>query len=234
VLRAVFFDMGGTLVSMEGTGDPWRPAVMEALEKEVGKRWWADALYDADIRRPPPNDPYRQETNRWLAEWLHEHGEPLTDEEVERVRRAFARPIPAGFGLTPGAAEAIRWCKERGMFVPVLTNTISRGDEEVTGDIKRLGLDGLVDLVVTSYTTGWEKPHPAMFQKALAAADIAAADACKVGDRLVVDVRGAQELGMRAVWIRPASGEPPTNITPDATIESLLELPAVLEAWSAG
>lgn len=233
MLRAVFFDMGGTLVSTD-QADPWRPAVMEALGREFGRPWWAEPLYTADIRRPPPGDPYRQETNRWLAEWFDAHGERLPDEEVERVRKAFARPLPAVVELTAGATEAIRWCKDRDLFVALLTNTISRGDDEVRGDVRRLGLDGLIDLVVTSYTTGWEKPHPAMFERALAAAGVPAASACNVGDRLDADVLGPQALGIRAVWKRPSATDEPGAVRPDATIDSLIELPAVLKAWSAG
>lgn len=233
MLRAVFFDMGGTLVATDRV-DPWRPAVMDALEREFGRPWWAEPLYAADIRRPPPGDPYRQETNRWLAEWFDAHGERLSDDEVERVRKAFARPLPGVVELTPGADRAVRWCKEHGLFVALLTNTISRGDDEVRGDVRRLGLDGQIDLVVTSYTTGWEKPHRAMFDRALAVADVPAGSACNVGDRLDADVLGAQALGMRAVWKRPASGSESADVRPDATIDSLAELPAILDAWSAG
>jgi FMN phosphatase YigB (HAD superfamily) len=167
VLRGVFFDMGGTLVTYDGQDDPWRAPVLEAIDREFGKRWWVEPLYSADIRRPPAEDPYRQETERWLAEWLGARGVVLESGEIERLRRAFARPLPATFGLSPGAVGALEWCKASDLTVAVLTNTLSRGDAEVREDFRRLGLDRLVDHVVTSYSTGWEKPHPAMFERAL-------------------------------------------------------------------
>jgi len=86
--------MGGTLVQSEGTVDACRPAVLEAIERDFGRRWWAEPLYDADIRRPPKDEPHRQETSRWLAEWLSANGEVLTTDEVERLRSDFARPLP--------------------------------------------------------------------------------------------------------------------------------------------
>jgi putative hydrolase of the HAD superfamily len=54
-----------------------------------------------------------------------------------------------------------------------------------------------------------------------------------VGDRMVQDVWGAKRLGMRAIWRRPLAGAPqePVNVEPDATIDDLTELPAVLERW---
>jgi FMN phosphatase YigB (HAD superfamily) len=140
-LRAVLFDMGGTLVATRGdVGDPWREPVLEAIKLEFGERDWAEELYAADIRRPPPNEPHRQETNRWLAEWLRGRGELFTDEKVERLRLAFARPLPAVFSLAAGAEEALEWCKSRELAVVVVTNTVSRGDEEARRDFERLGV----------------------------------------------------------------------------------------------
>src|SRR6266545_1952524 len=160
--------MGGTLVETRGdVGDPWREPVLEAIESEFGQTGWAETLYAADIRPPRANEPHRQETNRWLAEWMRERGEILTDEEVERLRLAFARPLPAVFALAPGAMDALRWCKARGLAVVVVTNTISRGDEQVRADLERFGVSELVDHVVSSYSIGWEKPHPAIFHRAL-------------------------------------------------------------------
>jgi len=229
-LRAVFFDMGDTLVQAQGVPDAWRPAVLEAIERDFGKRWWAEPLYDADIRRPPKDEPLRQETNRWLADWLSAKGEVLTADEIERLRVDFARPLPLAYTLTPGAAEALRWCKERQLAVVVVTNTISRGDEQVRNDFVRFDLSDAVDHVITSYSTGWEKPHPAIFERALACAGVAASQTCMVGDRLDLDVIGPQRLGMRAVWMCRDDGQH-AAAAPDAKIASLLELPAVLETW---
>ena len=232
-LRAVFFDMGGTLVQSEGTVDAWRPAVLEAIERDFGRRWWAEPLYDADISRPPKDEPHRQETNRWLAEWLSANGEVLTADEVERLRSDFARPLPLAYALTPGAAEALRWCKERHLAVVVVTNTISRGDDQVRRDFVRFDLTGVIDHVVTSYSTGWEKPHPAIFERALACAGVTAVETCMVGDDLDADVIGPQRLGIRAVWKCSADPPPETATSADATIASLLELPGVLGTWLA-
>src|SRR5688572_16919066 len=160
--------MGGTLVETRGdVGDPWREPVLEAIKREFGERDWAETLYSASIRPPHADDPHRQETNRWLAEWLRERGVTFTDQQIERLRRAFARPIPAVFSLAVGAADALRWCKARELAVVVVTNTISRSDEEARGDFERFGVSQLIDHVVSSYSTGWEKPHHAIFERAL-------------------------------------------------------------------
>jgi len=231
VLRAVFFDMGGTLVTYTGTHDPWRAPVLEAIEREFGKRWWAEPLYAADIRRAKTDDPYRQETERWLAEWLRERRVDLDAGQIARLRRAFARPLPTEFVLAAGAAEALAWCRASHLAVAVLTNTLSRGDTEVRGDFQQLGLDSLVDHIVTSYSTGWEKPHPAMFERGLAETGVAASEACMVGDSLEVDVAGAKGMGMRAIWVRARAAAVTDNARPDVEIESLRELPDAVRPW---
>src|SRR5438132_13332565 len=81
-MRAALFDVGGTL--LETRGDPWRPLVLEAIRREFGARLWAETLYDADIRRPAPDDPHRQETNRWLSEWLTTNGGEPGEADAER------------------------------------------------------------------------------------------------------------------------------------------------------
>jgi putative hydrolase of the HAD superfamily len=231
-LRAVLFDMGGTLVEMRGdVGDPWREPVLEAIRSEFGERAWAETLYSANIRPEHPDDPHRQETNRWLAEWLRERGVIFTDEQIERLRSAFARPVPSVFSLAAGAADALRWCKARELAVVVVTNTISRGDEEARGDFERFGVSKLIDHVVSSYSTGWEKPHHAIFERALRHAGASAAEACNVGDRLDLDIAGPKALGMRAVWISAEVVPPDFATPPDATIPSLEQLPGVLERW---
>ncbi len=183
-LRAAFFDMGGTLLEgLEGQ-DLWYAVVMQRIEREFGPRVWADALYRwlgtnyrNDPRKRTPGDPYRQETNRWIGEWLRARGEAFADAEVERLRRCFAAPLPTGYSLAPGAADALRWCKDRGLIVGVVTNTITRGDAEIQQDWRRLGLDGVVDFVVSSHSTGWTKPHPAMFERAFSLAGASATEA---------------------------------------------------------
>jgi FMN phosphatase YigB (HAD superfamily) len=230
-LRAALFDMGDTLVEASPGEDHWRPVVMARVKREFGALPWAGLLYAADIRRPPAADPFRQETNRWITEWLHERGETWTEAQVERLRVAFASPLPDAFSLAPGAEAALRWCKAQGLSVVVLTNTITRGDADVWHDCRRLGLEGLVDEVVSSYSTGWSKPHPAMFERALAFVGVEPGAAFMVGDQFFEDVVGAKQLGIRAIWNSTRPTPEGATDRPDAIIASLVELPQIAQAW---
>lgn len=139
-LRAGFFDMGDTLVTTpELETDPWRPLVLNAIERDFGSVWWAEPIYAADIRPRRDAEPYRQETDKWLARWLEDNGVSIGQGELNKLRIAFAQPLPPSFTLAPGASDSLRWCKTRGMNVIVLTNTLSRGDEEAHADFARFG-----------------------------------------------------------------------------------------------
>jgi len=54
-----------------------------------------------------------------------------------------------------------------------------------------------------------------------------------VGDSLYFDVWGAQQAGLRAVWIEQRHRWMPDGLeaTPDATIQSLAQLVTVVEQW---
>jgi putative hydrolase of the HAD superfamily len=52
-----------------------------------------------------------------------------------------------------------------------------------------------------------------------------------VGDRPIDDVWGGQQVGMRGIW-RPHAACPALgDVVPDAVIQRLSELPALLAKW---
>ena len=75
------------------------------------------------------------------------------------------------------------------------------------------------------------KPHPEAFRALLDAVGVEPAQAVFVGDRLHDDVAGATALGMRTVWVRN-DAVPRADVEPDAVIDELAELVAVVDGWS--
>ncbi len=71
------------------------------------------------------------------------------------------------------------------------------------------------------------KPHPSIFESALAQVGVAPADAVMVGDSLAHDIEGARQLGMRAVLVSRSgqSVECPSDVP---VIHSLRALPPLL------
>ena len=228
-LRAAFFDVGDTLV------EHWlRDAELATVHRRdlvaaFGERDWYDELIAADIT-PADREPHRQETNRWYERWFAARG-IACDIEIDRLRTAFAGPIELLATPVSGAADAVRWCKAQGLRVVLVTNTLYRGDAEVVRDWQRAGLADAIDAFVSSHSTGWEKPHPAIYRRALELAKVEPGDACMIGDDPECDIRGAQALGLRAIWRRTARHRLPADVRPDAILDRMEQLPELVRAW---
>ncbi|GHO80665.1 hypothetical protein KSD_84360 [Ktedonobacter sp. SOSP1-85] len=76
------------------------------------------------------------------------------------------------------------------------------GGKPFQEDMRSMGLLEYFDLdtVMTSADLHIRKPNPAIFQRALQACNTTAETSIMVGDSLVADVAGAQQLGILAVW----------------------------------
>jgi FMN phosphatase YigB (HAD superfamily) len=243
-LRAAFFDVGDTLVEHWAPPEVQHAKARARLCAAFGERDWYDEWIRADIE-PEPIDPgknwvyqpdlARQETNAWYEKWFREKGIDLDGIDIDRFRSAMCVPLDELSVPAPGAFDAVRWCGEKGLKVLLVSNTLSRGDEEILEDWRRFGLGDAIDGAVSSHSTGWRKPHPAIFARALEIAGVRPAEAFHVGDDLIADIWGAKQVGLRAVWRKTsrAQGASGIDVDPDRTIDDLTELPAIARRWMA-
>ena len=95
------------------------------------------------------------------------------------------------------AISTITEIKNRGL----ITGLISNVDKDITDMLKRLKLDSLMEIVVTSQEVGFTKPHRKIFEAAISKAGIKAEEALFVGDQYKIDVLGAINAGMSAVLL---------------------------------
>ena len=87
-----------------------------------------------------------------------------------------------------------------------------------------------------SADAGFRKPRPEIFEAALRAIGVRAAESVYVGNDYIKDVIGAKLAGMAAVWLPDAGAEDPradTGVQPDAVIRDLSELPPLVRGWMA-
>jgi putative hydrolase of the HAD superfamily len=105
----------------------------------------------------------------------------------------------------------------------VMLGTISNG----AADLTAIGMAQHFRVSVAAREFGSSKPDPAIFQHACAALGVRPAEAVYVGDDLAADIVGAQQAGMRAVWINRFDRVLPADIAPDAVCVNLDQL----EAW---
>ncbi len=176
---------------------------------------------------------------RVLVETLRALGVPedrLDDEAADACLRAYNWGSIPGVRLYPDALEVIHHLRARGLRLGLVTNAFApmwMREREMA----RLGLPpDLFGCRVCSADVGYLKPHPAIFQHALRSLGVRPEEAVFVGDNPEADIAGAQGVGMRAI-LRLGHRLPPMIsglIVPDAAINRLSELPAVLDGWHPG
>ena len=97
-------------------------------------------------------------------------------------------------------------------------------------DIYRIGLGQLFDFSWSAADAGQQKPHPIVFNTLLEREQITADEIIHIGDDPVTDIIGAQQSGIRAVWLnRNHLPWPEALNSPFLEIDQLNQLPALLE-----
>jgi putative hydrolase of the HAD superfamily len=91
-------------------------------------------------------------------------------------------------------------------------------------DLVRIGLAHLFHSRISARDVGAAKPEPGIFQAACAALKLPAQAIAHVGDDPVMDVIGARQAGMFAVWLNREGRSWSHAVQPDLEIRNLTEL----------
>ena len=231
-IRAVLFDWGGTITRFHSVDmiDAWRVAA-EVLAPERADEV-AEALLEAE------REVWARTTtslrSATTAEVLRNAGEAVgLDLDDVLHKQAIVRYLEHWAPTTTARSDArgvLHAIRGRGLRTGLLSNT--HWPREIHEEW--LARDGLLDLLdVRVYTSDLEhvKPHPQAFRTLLDGVGVEPHDAVFVGDRLHDDVSGAAALGMRTVWVRN-DAVPGADVQPDAVVDELDELVAVIDGWS--
>lgn len=233
-LRALLVDVGGTLVD-DSTWIPaerHRQARLRRMADALGEeRPWFEAFVDHAFEAGAATR-HEQRTAEAVTTFLVEHGVAPSEDEVEAICRANAVPLRESVQLEEHALDAMRSARRLGLRMAICSNTLWRGDADTHHDLLELGFDGIFDAVVTSRTTGYEKPHPAIFERCLVALAAAPDEAAILGDRPERDIVGARAVRMRAIWKRPFDFEGLPDPAPDAAVTCLDEVVPIVAAWA--
>jgi putative hydrolase of the HAD superfamily len=213
--RAVLLDAMGTLLTFADPAPRLRAALLERLGVDVGETA-ARAAIRAEIAH------YRSNLHRGrdpasLAALRAECAAAMRpalglDPPVEALLDALA------FSAYPDAAPALRALRAAGRRLVVVSNW----DSSLHERLQETGLAPLLDGAIASAELGAAKPDGAIFERALALAGVAAADAWHVGDDLAADVEGARAAGIRPVLIaRDGAPDAPQAIPVIRTLDAL-------------
>jgi HAD superfamily hydrolase (TIGR01509 family) len=245
-IEAVVFDLGGTLIEYVGPYASWpeleTPGLRAAHEYLMGRdgrlpefavfrdtgfallpgRWETAVVGQQNLRLLD-----------FLSEILHTcYGENgIQPEWLAAAAELYQAAICSQAIALPGAQETLAQVKAAGYKIGLLSNTMFTGVAHIA-DLRRFGLDGYFDAMLFSADVNKWKPRPDPYWHVLEELGVAPERAVFVGDAPEHDIVGAHAAGMRAVLIRSHQRfQLPPNLTPDATIYHLAELPDVLAQW---
>jgi HAD superfamily hydrolase (TIGR01662 family) len=175
---------------------------------------------------------------------LDEHQEHAYDDEIfiRYTGRIIEEMGGAGPAVVPCAAEVYReWAACHHFFLyddvaatlrtlaaqGMTIGLISNSHRSMESFQEHFELQGLIAAGVSSAEHGRLKPHPSIFEDALAKAGVSAGESVMVGDSVPHDIEGARRAGMRGVLVHRSSD--PLPVLPDVpVIRSLADLPALL------
>ncbi len=215
-VRAVFFDVGGTLIH------PWPSvgAVYATAANRHGLTVTAEQMETAfreswaALKRPALTVSRKEWWRELVFRALGQENETCFEELFEQFARA------AAWQIYPDVDETLREARARGLHLGVISNW----DERLRPLLRELGLAPRFDSITISCEVGAEKPTAEIFLAALRAAGVSAHEAMHVGDSYREDVCGAEAVGMRAVLVN-RKGENPHGCACVRNLrESLAEL----------
>jgi HAD superfamily hydrolase (TIGR01549 family) len=153
---------------------------------------------------------------------LKDDGLSLTRAQANGLMEAiYISGEDGGKSAYPDAVPTLHALRERGFRLGIVTNR-AFGGARFRDDLRAAGLDVGWDACVVSVEAGYLKPHPAIFELALAELEIEPSEALMVGNSLLEDIGGAQALGIRAAWKRSVPDA--DGITPDFVFDDVSEL----------
>lgn len=228
MIRAIFFDMGGTL---DGDGH-WldrflslyrnfgaefpREAIRTAFDEAERRSSFDDSIASADLAR------MIELHVKWQLAHLGS-----TDANLERqLVKGFIEPVREAAAKN---ATTLARLVESGFKLGVISNGC--------GNVDRLcaefGYSTHLSVIVDSRRVGLCKPDPAIFLHAAEKLGGDPATMMMVGDSFERDVRPARKAGMKTAWLEgDAMRECPDPSMVDLRLRRLGDLPAALSAAS--
>lgn len=205
---AVLFDMGYTLVYF----DPPQEQIVQDALREAGAEGSADQIRaavdkvwggyysDAATATFPATQEYeRQVQTRLRAAFLDELGLGGEPAFVERYSRSLHARYdrPGALCPYPEVLEVLTTLQQQSYRLGVVSNWSWNLRERAS----QAGLDHFFEIIWASAYAGCNKPHPRIFEQALAQMDVPAGRSLYVGDSYEHDVVGARKAGLEPVLV---------------------------------
>lgn len=244
MIKAIVFDLGGTLIDYAGGYDLWPDMEGPGLAAAY------QVLHEKPVRLPAMETfrriGYIMLPQRWQQATRGEQNltvRGLLDEMVAYLRvkgiksawldeaAAAYEDVVCGRSETlPHAQTTLAQLKQEGYKVGLISNTMFRGRAHI-GDLEKFDLLPYFDALLFSADVNLWKPRAETFHHVLEELDVPAGQAVFVGDDPASDVVGGRNAGMFTIHYQSHPRFPtPDGVTPHAAITTLEQLPAAISS----
>jgi putative hydrolase of the HAD superfamily len=216
-IDGVLFDVDDTLVDTRGAfaaalavvGERYLPDLPTRRHPELLSHWRADA--GGHYARYTRGEAGYREQRLARANDMHAAfgGAVLDDDSFTTWDEVFEEAFRAAWEPHPDADGAVRELLGLGIAVGALSNA---SVDYQSLKLERVGLAGVVPMLVGVDTLGYGKPHPDVFTEACRLLGTDPAHTAYVGDELDVDAVAARAAGLVGVWLdRPGPRRVPIS-----------------------
>lgn len=212
-LRAVSFDIGGTLVQTANGSVARELATLLEVDVQEVHRFLNN---NAKRRRMS----CRRLVEEISIEYRRVDAKSAVESALRRMRLAASAPI-----LHEDTVPTLAELRVRGYGILFLTNIVGAIAPSSTH-----GLYQLADLVFSSCDTGFVKPELEAFALVERASGLSGRELLHVGDSLGVDIEGARAAGWQALHINRIDGNAPESISNLHELLSFLPARAISSA----
>jgi putative hydrolase of the HAD superfamily len=229
MIRALLFDMGGTL---DGDGGHWLErflALYHTFGVNLARAAIRDAFDEAECRSATDDTMARANFAQMIelhVKWQLERLELADADLAGHLVEGFLAPARAAAERNRGLLASLT---ERGFQLGVVSNGCGNVDQ-LCDDF---GYTPFLSHVVDSRRVRLFKPDPAIFLHAAEKIGLAPETIMMIGDSFERDVEPAKKIGMKTAWLEgqnPRACPDPSLV--DLRLRALSDLPAALGGFS--
>jgi putative hydrolase of the HAD superfamily len=203
-IRAILFDLDNTLFDHEASTRATVHGFLQYLgvepSKELTQAWFEieNRVFERYLANELSLQEHRRERLREFLP-LTTVSVPTESRQLDELFTIFLKKYEHSWVAFPDALPTLQQLRASGMPVAVVTN----GDQDQqTAKIQRTGLSPFVGQIFSSNVTGYAKPASEAFRYPCQHLQVAPAEALYVGDNHRVDIEGARNAGLQAIFIQ--------------------------------
>ncbi len=218
MLRAVLFDLGGTLVKTADIPEVIRRILSTyGVHRTLEEISLAHGEADRETRLKDYKLPWDEFWSRWNLRILKRL---RVEGDIKHLARDMAERWwdNADVELYPDVIETLRMLRAMRLKLGLVTNGFKLDLDEV---LRRVNLEGAFDVTVGVDSVGRPKPCREIFMYAIRRLGVSARESLFVGDSIEHDYMGALKVGMDALLIDRESKVKRSDVK---KISSLLEV----------